>query len=229
MIQFITRKKVFETNATVAFEISTLQKAMFEDDIDLFENEQNKSAYEDLFDCKDLITEKVERFYKVLSFDHAEIKTFTKIISEKLVLLLTAVEIKKLIVVAHLKQNLFGANLQHKYPPVKKAFNNLEKITQSRNYKEAFKIDIEDLTAFIEIFFWIERCDASVPEYVFFFDEANRFAFNLCKDGNVHTIEFDREILSDSLLKEKQWYTIDGRCFDNFSKDGKIKGRITNT
>jgi hypothetical protein len=153
MIQFITRKTVLENNASIAFEISTLQKAMFNDDNDSFENEDDKTHYHNLFDCKDQETKNIDRIYKVFSINHTDIKTFTNVIYGKLAILLSAVLVKKLFVIAHLKMNLFGANLQHKYAPAKMAFQQLENITQSWNYNEAFIIDMEDFPTFIEIFF----------------------------------------------------------------------------
>jgi len=66
------------------------------------------------------------------------------------------------------------------------AYKKLEKIVGDKTFNEAFKIDIQSLPDFIEILFWITRCDPSVAEYIFIFDEKEQIQINLCKYGNLN-------------------------------------------
>ena len=61
--------------------------------------------------------------------------------------------------------------------------------------------------------------------YIFIFDKDEQIQFHLCKYGNLHLTEYDNEQLTDDKLKELGWTIIDGQEYDNFTNDGKIKGR----
>ena len=130
----------------------------------------------------------------------------------------------RMFVIAHLKMNFFG-NLDNKYKPLVNAYEKLKRITGTVQYDEGWTIDVSDLPSMIEIAFWIERCDPSAPEYVFFFDSAGRLSFHLCKYGNVHVEEFETKLITDFILNKTGWYTIEGTEYDKFSADGRIAGR----
>ena len=226
MINLASRSSIFNGAQNLAFEISGIQNIMFEDDPDLFECEQDRLEYGEMFDLMDIKTRPVKRFYEVISFDHSDLQTFVARLSQIILQFLKELEVDKLIVISDLKSNFFGANLTHSYLPVKAAYEKLENITKTRNYDEAFIIDREDLNEMIEIAFWIGRCDASAPEFIFFSDADDRFAFHLCKAGNIHFVEFDKEIIITTILQNNQLHKHEGRCYDKFS-DGRIEGRIT--
>jgi hypothetical protein len=84
---------------------------------------------------------------------------------------------------------------------------------------------MSSLPEFIEIMFWITRCNAGAPEYIFLFDEKEQIQINICKYGNVHLTEYNKEQITESKLKTLGWTIIEGREFDNFSDDEKITGR----
>lgn len=224
MTEKINRKTVFELHRNIAEEISGIQRAFYHDDLSMYENEAEKIEYLELFDAKDIKIDKTKKFYKVLALDYSDLNTFTKVLSDNLISLLTELDIQNLIIISHYKINFFG-NLEIKHKPLKKAYEELNKIIGSFEYKEALKIDLLDFPCLINIAFWIERIDTSGPEYLFFYDEKNRFAFYLCKYGKVHTIEFESEILNKEILKKHNWKEIDDRCYDSFSDSGKIEGR----
>jgi hypothetical protein len=81
------------------------------------------------------------------------------------------------------------------------------------------------LSDFIEILFWTKRCDPNVAEYIFLFDMNEQIQLCLCKYGNLHVTEYNKEQLTEGVLKELGWTIIEGREFDNFSETGKIEGR----
>lgn len=224
MIERINRQTVFELHKNITEEISGIQRALYDNDLSMYEGETEKNEYLELFDAKHIEVSKIKKYYKVLAFEYSDLNTFTKVLSDNLLSLMTELDIRNLIIISHYKINLFG-NLKIKHKPLKQAYEDLYKIIGNFEYKEALRIDLLDFPSILNIAFWIERIDPSGPEYLFFYDEKNSFAFYLCKYGKVHTIEFENEILIDKILKKHNWKVIDGRCYDNFSESGKIEGR----
>lgn len=102
-----------------------------------------------------------------------------------------------------------------------------EEMTKDLKYEEAFKIDLNDLQVLIEIAFWIVRCDASAPAYIYFSDVKERIAFNICKSGGIHLIEYDKEIVFDEQINDM--YFVNGSCEEQFSASSKIEGRMSNS
>lgn len=224
MITLIDRQTVFGKYKYIAEEIAGMQSLFFDDDLEYFENEQDRVEYLKLFDAKDLFIKKPQKFYSVISFDHSKIATFSNVLSQKLLALLSDLRVNSLVMIAHYKMNFVG-NIENTYRPLQAAFKKFEEITKNINYSEVFEFGIEDLPKLLEIVFWIERCDASGPEYIFFHDQDEKIAFYLCKDGNVHIIEFNIEILSDSMLSKNGWEFVQGQCYNKFSATSKIEGR----
>ena len=124
-----------------------------------------------------------------------------------------------LLIISDLKYNIFGS-LKNNYPPLKKALQKTKKILPDLRYSEALLIDLHDLPLFIETFFWIERVDPSAPENVYFADANGGFAFNICKYGYIHFIEFENEIIDNEILKQHKLYFVDS-CHEKFSESNK--------
>jgi len=226
MIDLIKRETIFESNPKIANEIYEFQKHFFNlDKVPYIEGiDENSIEYLEHISLKKYQYSAIQKTSKVISFEHSDLESFSKKLGEKIALLLYTIEIKKLFVFSHLKMNLFG-NLNNNYQPLKEAYKQLENITSTFDYKEGFMTNLDELPTLINIAFWIERCDPSAPEYIFFTDIENRLSFFLCKDGNVHTIEYGKEILTKKVLDEQNWYRIEERCYDKFSHDGMIEGR----
>lgn len=119
----------------------------------------------------------------------------------------------------------FIANPDNSYQPFQEAVNKFKDITKDLTYDEAFKIDLTDLTSFIEIAFWIARCDARGPEYIYFSDTNDTIAFYLCKSGGIHITEYGKEIIVDELIENLDMYFINGHCEEKFFNGSKIEGR----
>lgn len=120
--------------------------------------------------------------------------------------------------------NLLGAK-KNNYPPLKESRKRFERLIGKSNCNEALLIDLEDFSQCIDTFFWLERCDPSSPEFIFFADKEDRFAFTLCKYGNLHITEFENEILTEEILNGTDWYFLDERCYNIFSETSTIEGR----
>ena len=224
MITLISRKRIFDKYHKIAEEISTMQRQFYDDDPVCFASEYDRIEYKTSFDAKDIHIETTKKLYSVLSFPHEDIETFPSALSQKLTTLFAELAVEQLVMISHFKMNFVG-NLNNTYPPLQVAFKKFEKITGHVDYDEAFTFDTKDLADLIEIAFWIGRCDAAGPEFIFFFDQDEKLAFYLCKDGNVHAIEFENEILSDMILSRTGWEFVHGSCVDKFSNTSKIEGR----
>jgi len=226
MANLLDRNIIFKNYKKIAAEISEIQNAFYDEDYlqEFCKTKEEQDEYLKLFDAKDLKLPEVEKTYKKISFDYTDIKTFSKALTDNLKKLLEQIKVKKLVIIAHYKMPFVG-NIDNKYPPLQKAVKRLKAITNDIKYDNAFETDVDTLFDLVDIAFWIERCDASGPEFIFFHDVEEKLSFNICKHGNVHIIEYGRNRLTKKLLKQNGWYLINDRCFDKFTKDGRIKGR----
>lgn len=227
MSDLVSRSEIFSVYKNLSLEIKEIQNVMFEDDLDLFETDQERELYLQQFDAKDLKVEHVTSFFKVISIVDSDLMTYTKVLAEKLGPLLIDVGVKELVILSHLKMNLLGSNLKHKYKPAKNAFSELSRIVQSNHYDGAIKIRFSELPQYVNIMFWIERCDASAPEFIYFHDTLDRFNFSICNEGNLHINEYGQELLTRGLLEKHGWFTVEGICSNKFTATSKIEGRIT--
>lgn len=227
MIKPILRQEIFISNKNITSLIHELQKAIHEDD-DNFENEKDKAEYDAQFDVLKIENERIKQYSSIIDFPHDNITTYTAVLSEKLIHLLQKLSIKELYIISALKWNLLGTK-KNNYAPLKESRERFEKLIEKGNHDEAFVVDMEDLSQCVETFFWLERCDPSSPEYLFFTDKEDRFAFTLCKYGNLHVTEFESEIFTEDILKENGWYIVDERCAEKFSETSAIEGRKLNT
>lgn len=226
MIRQITRQSIFDNYKTITSEIVHLQKGMF-DAAPPFEDGDDGKWYFKMYDAIAIANHEIKRHFSVLSFDHSDISTFATAAAEKLIKLLTKLNISELIIIAHLKLSFVG-NPDNAYPPFQKAIGRFQDITTDLKYDEAFKISLTELTSFIQTMFWITRCDAGSPEYIYFFDANERLAFNLCKSGGIHIIEYSKEIVFDDLIESLDMYFVNGGCEEKFSDGSKIEGRKLN-
>ncbi|RYE57064.1 MAG: hypothetical protein EOP48_06630 [Sphingobacteriales bacterium] len=226
MIELVSRKEVLDQAGNLAQEIAHIQNLMFEDDPELFENEQDQMQYGQMFDLSDFKISTVQKTYKIVSLNHTDIQTFSSRLSKLLFTTLAQLGVDKIYIISHLKMNFFGANLKHSFAPIKSAYKKLKSITGGDFFDGAFIVNVEDLPELLEIAFWIERCDASAPEFIFFHDNKDRFTFYLCNRGCIHLIEYGNELLSSEILKNSEFSKVEGKCNDKFG-NGKIEGRIT--
>lgn len=226
MTHLIDRNTVFATYKNIANEISEMQNAFFDEYTlkELCKNEKERNEYLMRFDAKDISLAEIKRTYTKISFDYTDIKTFAKALTDNIKKLLTEIGVNKFVVVTHYNMP-FVRNINNKYPSLQRVFKKFKAITNDIEYANAIETDFEGLFDLIDIAFWIERCDASGPEFIFFHDIEERLSFNICKYGIVHIIEYGTEKLTEEMLERNGWYLIKGGCSDKFSNDGKIKGR----
>jgi hypothetical protein len=207
MIRKAERKTIFSKHKTIAGEISEIQKVMC-DDSDDFESEEERKQYLSQFDLLHEPENSGKSFHNIISFDHSDLKTYPKKLSGKLIALFSELNAADFLIVSHLKTNLFG-NTNTNHPQLKQAYGKLKQILGSNYYDEALKIGIQDLEILIPIIFWMQRIDPSSPEYIYFFDEKNRFSFYICKYGKVHTIAYQEDVFTTDLLKKNHWKNTD--------------------
>jgi len=225
MTTLITRKEIVEAKRIIGSELAKIQKTFCREEVlQAYKDVNEEHLFWEKFDCIKNEEKDYSIFNKIISLDHSNIDTFANKLTEKLTELFKAINVTELIIICHLKVDFFG-NRDNNYRPLKKAYKTLEKIVSDITFKEAFEIDIDSLKDFVEILFWTTRCDPSVAEYIFVFDKDEQIQFNICKYGNLHLTQYNKEQLTDGKLKELGWTIIEGEEFDNFTESGKIKGR----
>ena len=220
-MELIDRNQIFKKHKNIPSLIKELQQSLFN-----AEFVEVHEVDEEMFDAISLENEKVKYSGFSIMLNHPEINSYPKELADKLIELLKFLNTEKLILISHLKLDFFG-NLEHDYVKVINAYSELSKITNSKTYKEAIEIEISEVESFVEIFFWLERCDASIPEYVFWTDSKERFCFYFCKYGNIHFVDFTNGNLISEKELEKLHFIVN-EDYDQFSEDGIIENRQIN-
>ncbi|TWI81633.1 hypothetical protein IQ13_2651 [Lacibacter cauensis] len=225
---FITRKAIVQSKPIVGSEITKLQKAFFDEELlQEYKQDGEEQLYRDMFDCVHDATAEYKTSNSIIGLDHTDINSYTTVLSNKLKELFQAIGADEVYILSHLKLDLFG-NRDNQFKPLAKAYEKLEAITGQTSYKEAFHININQLQQFIDIIFWLIRCDPAVPEYIFFFAGNEKLELFLCKYGNIHLTEIGNVQLTKEVLAAMGWQVIDGPEYDRFSNDGAIEGRQIN-
>ena len=228
MTTLTTRKEIVQKKRIIGSELTKMQKAFFDEKmLQYYKNDNEEHLYWDKFDCIKNEVRDYPIFNKIIGLGYSDIDNFTNKLTEKLTELLQSINATDFIIISHLKLDFFG-NRGNNFKPLKEAYKRLEKIVDNNTFKEAFEIDIDNLPDFLEVLFWTTRCDPSVAEFIFLFDKNEQFQIHLCKYGNIHLAEYNYEQLTEDKLSKLGWKIIDGKEFDNFTTDGKIKGRQIN-
>ncbi len=227
MTRLLTRQEIIHNYKIIGSELRKIQEAFFDEEVlQFYKDNKEEHLYLEQFDCLKNQLKNVAVHNKIIRLNHSDINTFTNRLTEKLIELFTLIDVRDFIIISHLKTDFFG-NRKNNFKPLTDAYAKLEKIVGNNNYKESFTIDIDNLSDFIKILFWIIRCDPGTAEYIFLFDKKEQLQINLCKYGNIHLAEFNKEQLTEEMLNKLNWQIIQGLEFDNFSTNGKIEGRLT--
>ena len=176
-----TRHEIVKSKRIISSELTKIQKAIFsKDELKLYEEDNQEDSYLEQFDCIKNEEINYSIFTKIISIHHSDIDTFPNKLTEKLAELFKTINANNFFIISHLKLDFFG-NKDNNFKPLQEAHKKLEKIVGDKTFNEAFEIDITNLAEFIEILFWITRCDASVAEYIFLFDRDEQIQIHLCK------------------------------------------------
>lgn len=217
-MELIDRNQIFRKQKNIPSLIKEIQQSFLDEEFENIDDE--------MFDAISLENEKVKYSSFSIMLNHSDINSYAKELAVKLIDLLKFLKTEKLILISHLKLDFFG-NLEHDYLKVINAYSELSKITNSKTYKEAIETKILEIESLVEIFFWLERCDASIPEYVFWADSNERFCFYFCKYGNIHFVDFTNGILISEKDLEKLNFIVN-QDYDQFSDNGIIENRKIN-
>jgi hypothetical protein len=225
MITLTTRNEIVVTKKIIGSELTKMQKAFYDDDIlQCYKDDNKEHLYWEQFDCFDKKVVEYHTHNKIIGFNHSDIDTFTIKLTEKVTELFQTINATDFFIISHLKLDFFG-NQNNTFKPLRNSYEKLERIVGCNTFKEAFSFNIHSLSDFLEILFWVTRCDPSVAEYIFLFDKDEQIQIHLCKYGNIHLTEFNKEILTAKKLESLGWAIIEGEEFDNFSTTGKVQGR----
>ena len=224
MVTLVNRQEVFAKYPNITSEIAVIQCDFFDDDEQYFEGKQDLAAYRDMFDARHLSTHRPERWYSTLNLAYTNLSNYVSALSEKLIQLFTEIEVHGLVMLAHYKLGLVG-NANNSHPPLQNALKQLVSLTGSIHYDEAMAFDVNDLPMMLNIVFWLIRCNARAPEFIYFHDQDEKLAFYLCKYGALHLVEFNSKIISADLLTRYGLQLVQGSCDDQFQESSRIEGR----
>jgi len=224
MIELIERINIFEKKKIIQSVVSETQKIFFDNYIyESIDNEQEKGIYISAFDVLNYAILPLKSNEIKLSVDNIDITIHPNILYQKITKLLDLIDVENLYVLSCLKTDFFNSLRYNKHKPLITAFSKLKKIVGENNYMEALivnKIYIKDI---IEIVFLLSRCDHEMDN-ILLFDEMERYYFNICKHGNIHFVEINGNNIAKEKIADIGFKIIE-KCYDNFSKTGKIKGR----
>jgi len=178
-MKVINRNEVFQNYLGIRKLISNFQNAFFDEEYDSKEDE--------MFDAVYFETE-IETENFSVRVPNNNLEKHPEKLTEKIKNLLDFLNVNELIIISHLKLDFFG-NLEHDFPKVVNAYKKLSEYLPNKSFKEAIELNKSEIADFVEILFWLERCDPSIPEYVFWFDKKEKFCFYFCKYGNIHFID----------------------------------------
>lgn len=217
MISPIERIEVFKKFPNISAEISRIQKEMYDaDELDFFEDDASKIKYLRSYDALLIPEAKLDVHYKVISIRHADPTTYPITLGKRLQALMDALNIQPTLILSHLRINRTS---EKDYPQqrISENLKNALNIMPPLGFENALMIKPEDFTVLAEHFYALVRANWLAPEYIFFCDRHDNFAFFICQYGNVHTIEFGTEILNTQVLNDTKWFEVKSQCYDKFS------------
>ena len=224
MIELVNREEIFKSNSLINSVVKKMQDAFFDNEmLEMYKEDGAEMIYANKFDALKS-NETYEQIEKVISIDHSDLLSFSNVLANKLTEIYNHFNVNKLICLSHLKLDIFG-NRENKYEPLINSYDILEKITGSKSYFEAFEFEISDLGKMVEILFWLSRCDPTIAEYIYIFDDLNKTCSSICNYGNIHISEFKTKEIDTIFIEKLGMKIIEGQEYDQFSKDGNTIGR----
>lgn len=225
MLTTIPRQEIVKEKPRIGATLAALQRSFHDEEtVEWYRTHETVEAYYDIYDMLSYPAPLPTKFSHILSPLHANLHDFTEVLSQKLVTLLTALDVEALVLMPYLRLDIFG-NQHNDYPPLVAAYNKLEALLGTNTCKEAVCIPRKHLGEIIPALFWMIRCDPSLPEYIFLFDASEQLEFFICKYGNIHLTEFGEQKLHPQLLRSLGWQLIEGPEIDPFTDDSIIEGR----
>jgi len=221
----LTRKEITKHKPIISSEITAFQKTFYDQELrEDYKEDGKEDIYLELYDHVNAEVTTYSLINKIIGFEHTNIDTFTDKLTQKIKKLLEFAGVSSCYVLSDIKLDFCG-DTSDEFKPLALAYEKLDELVGGNTYTEAFQVDLENFGELIEIFFWIIRCDPDKSEYIFFFDADEKLRFNICKYGNIHLTEFNREILTEEVLESLGWAVITWRKYDQFEEEDGIEGR----
>ncbi|MEO6149559.1 MAG: hypothetical protein ABIP28_05335 [Mucilaginibacter sp.] len=161
----------------------------------------------------------------IITLQSKSAKGHAKLLGIELTKLITSFKTEALLFLGETKTPwLYQSN---DYKPVKESLEYLSANKVSKSFNGALKVDLNDLPEFMKHFFWLVRCNASLP-YFNFSDVGFNIVGSICQYGNLHLSILNEEtdkVFENAILHTK-FEMLDGNnCYEPFSKSGAISNR----
>lgn len=251
MIELLNRKEIFKLNKTFASFIVDVQDTtynpthehnkyepgeMYVEDYEQprFVSQEecdkwNEQAFEEYQKRKDTIdTVSIREKHKgesIYNLPNTEIDKYIENLADTILELSDRLQWKSVIFL--LDYSTPWLYQDNDYEPVKNALKFLNRLGVDKKFIGGFKASGNDLKELIKNLFWIIRCNASLPA-CYFSGIETEFIANICEYGSIHFhLYSDKDSWEiKKTAKEIGMMRIEGgRCIENFSEMGAIKGQ----
>lgn len=206
-MKVIDRRTVFEEYPTIGTLVRSFQSLGFDP-----EEDNPEDAW---CDAMLLPERKIDFANYILMVPHDNISTYAQRLSAALQDLLSQLSCAHLLLLGHAKLNLFG-NPQLNDSQLNRARSKLQTLVGQPPFVEMVLLEASELAEWIDVFFWLSREDPSVPEYVFWVDNEQRFCFFICRYGNIHLLSlYGKDLIGEEELQRIGFRV--GEDYDQFN------------
>lgn len=229
MIKLVGRKQALHYAPLFDF-AAMIQSHQIEGEFEFISTDQEAKKIRSIYDLSSHHKEEAANNLITKVFHHPEdnILLYPSMLSNSLTSFFEMEGVNSLFFFPHLRMSIIGEE-DNNTVALRKARQLLLRVTNDRNYKEAYQADQASFDEVIQALFWITRLDATIPEFIFMYPEGADYFISFCKYGNLHfyiSPESDKSALLNSLKKSglQEWR---GKEYERFSDSGAIEGRFT--
>ncbi|RCH56567.1 hypothetical protein DJ568_01530 [Mucilaginibacter hurinus] len=161
----------------------------------------------------------------ILTLPSLSAKGHAKMLGIQLTKLMLRLDVKELFFLGETR----GAWLYqyNDYKPAKKALDYMANNGISERFNGAINVSLSELPEFIKHFFWLIRCNASLP-YFYFCNNEFTVIGSICQYGNLHLSALNKktDMLIKNAIRQTKFELLSGNtCYNSFEKSKAVAGR----
>ncbi|WP_341199524.1 hypothetical protein [Croceibacter atlanticus] len=191
-MKLLDRQDVFKQYKILASHIHGIQQSFYDED--------EEESYTSKFDTISLTVKdyNTHNFCVRVASDQKALHPLE--ISGKLKALFTEIDCEALILIPFIKLDFFSSK-NSTYADIAEAYKNLATHIPTKTHTEALEVSLTDLNEFVHIIYTLATEDLNFPEFTVWFDKQQRFAFFICRYGNLHITDYtDGTLVTESLF-----------------------------
>lgn len=157
----------------------------------------------------------------ILSFESKSTRGQSKLISQLLYEIASGLTYEHLVFLGDYKRPWLYQN--NSYKPVKRAMQYFIDNNVGKNFDGALLVDLPNLSEFSKYFYWLVRCNATLPVFNFM-DEGQNIVGHICQYGYIHLSTLnkrtDKHLMA--IIEKSDFIIIKSACYSN-----ALPGRAT--